>query len=336
MAMALIVSCGTNDGGPQDADTSESSTSQDDPTSSASSSPATSGATTTTAGNTTSATTTSGTTSSTGGPPGVEGAGSVEFFGNGGLYGDRVLIPVDDPSNDDPGPPVDVGANEFTIEFWIHPDPAGNPNPAITCGDNYDFVTTNIVVDRDRHSQGRAYGVGIAGGLIVFAINADAGARTLCGQTRVDDDAWHHVAVQRRASDGQMWLFVDGQLEGQVVGPAGDVSYPDDGVPLDVCPAGSCAYSDPFIALGAEKHGYEGISYAGTFDELRISNTLRYTGNFDPPTAPFEPDASTVGLFHFDEGEGVAANDVSSMPTPGELIYGGDPAGPQWSTDSPW
>jgi hypothetical protein len=59
------------------------------------------------------------------------------------------------------------------------------------------------------------------------------------------DGAWHHIAVQRRRSDGYMWLYVDGRLEAQGDGPDGDISYPDDGVPCDRCCNGNpCNFSD--------------------------------------------------------------------------------------------
>ena len=275
-------------------------------------------------------------TETTGPPPGDPG--SLQFFGNGGLYDDRVLIMIDDPMNADPGPPLDVGNDDFTIEFWIRPDPEGNPNPAISCGNTNDWVTSNIIVDRDRHSQPPSYGVGIAGGVIVWAVQGEFGDPwSMCGTTNVLDDEWHHIAVQRRRNDGWLWLYVDGNLDADVDGPDGDVSYPDDGEPMDVCPAGLCDYSDPFLSLGAEKHGYGGISYAGFFDELRVSTTLRYTGDtYDVPTEPLTADGDTVGLYHFGEGEGAVVGDSSPNMTDGQIQYGGNPPGPVWSAESPF
>ena len=149
--------------------------------------------------------------------------------------------------------------------------------------------------------------------------------------------AWHHVAVQRRRSDGWLWLYVDGVLDGQVDGPDGDVSYPDDGVPQRGCPGGPCDYSDPFLVLGAEKHGYPGISYAGWLDEVRVSTVLRYEGErITVPRAPFVADVHTAGLYHFDEGDGAIAIDDSGNATHGEIRYGGDPAGPERSSESPF
>ncbi len=41
--------------------------------------------------------------------------------------------------------------------------------------------------------------------------------------------------------------------------------------------------------------------FYGTIDEVRFSNTVRYTGTFSVPTAPFSTDGSTLALYHFDE-----------------------------------
>ena len=44
---------------------------------------------------------------------------SLRFFGNGSNDIDRVKIPIDDPATALPGPPIDVGAADFTIEWWM-------------------------------------------------------------------------------------------------------------------------------------------------------------------------------------------------------------------------
>lgn len=264
---------------------------------------------------------------------------ALRFYGSGGLRGDRVRIRIDDPETTAPGPRLDIGGTDFTVEFWIRPTPGGNENPAIECGPNNDWVTSNIIIDRDRHSQPFSYGIGIAGGVIVYAITGEFASYSSCGVTDVTDGAWHHVAAQRRRSDGQMTLHIDGDLETTVMGPPGDVSYPDDGVPMDVCPDGVCDYSDPFLVFGAEKHGYGAISYNGILDEVRISDVLRYTVPFTVPDAPLSPDPNTVGLFHLDSGEGNTALDSASVadgPNHGEIVLGGDPQGPEWVTETPF
>lgn len=268
---------------------------------------------------------------------------SLRFYGNGENDIDRVKIRIDDPTNNLPGPPADIGATDFTIEFWMKANAADNPSPPITCGWNVDWIYGNIIIDRDRFGQDRKFGISVAGGRIVFGVSGDGtGDFTICGTSNVLDGQWHHIVVQRRRSDGYLWLYVDGVLEAQGDGPNGDISYPDDGIPCSSCCYGSCNFSDPFLVFGAEKHDYDRNyypSYNGYLDEVRLSTVLRYTGNFTPPTQPFAPDSATAALYHFDEGSGTTILDSSNAPggpSHGVRRYGGNPAGPLWTTDTPF
>jgi len=266
---------------------------------------------------------------------------SLRFHGTGAGDVDRVKIRIDDPATAAPGPPADVGATDFTIELFLRATAAENSAPAVACGPGIDWIFGNIVLDRDRYNQDRKFGVSIAGGVVVFGVSGDGtGDLAICGATDVLDGAWHHVALTRRRADGRLAIFVDGALDAEGDGPDGDVSYPDDGVPGDFC-GGPCVNSDPFIVLGAEKHdaGPAYPSFAGHLDELRISNVLRYASSFAPPAAPFAPDASTTALYHFDEGTGDVVGDSSGAaggPSEGERRFGGSPAGPEWSSETPF
>lgn len=265
--------------------------------------------------------------------------GALRFYGNGANDIDRVKIRVDDPATTGGLFPADVGATDFTLEFWLRANAADNTASAIVCGANVAWINGNIVIDRDRYNQDRKYGLSLGAGRVVFGVSgAGTGDRTLCGTTSVLDDVWHHIAVQRRRSDGRLWLFVDGALQAEADGPDGDVSYPDDGVPGDFC-GGPCVNSDPFLVIGAEKHdaGAAYPSFNGRIDELRLSSTLRYAAAFTRPSAPFTPDAETVALYHFDEGSGTTASDASLAPggpSNGLLRVGGAPIGPAWVLDT--
>jgi len=285
---------------------------------------------------------------------------SLRFYGHGVDDIDRAKIPV---QTDAGSLPTDIGATDFTIEFWLRGNLAENQGRAVTCGQNEDWIYGSIVLDRDRFSEGRKFGLSVDGsGRVVFGVtNADRAARTICGASNVLDGGWHHVAVQRRVNDGQLWIFVDGALDATAIGPTGDLSYPD-GVSVtyqgpDYCqgPAGTWGgycRNEPFIILGAEKHdaGASGgnpaayPSFNGWFDELRLSNVLRYTMPFPAPGAAFVGDANTVGLYHFDEGPAGACTGVlldsatiAGAPTSGVCIYGGaGEAGPQYSLETPF
>ena len=132
-------------------------------------------------------------------------AGSLRFYGNQANDIDRVKILIADTDTSaataPPGPPLDVGNEDFTIEFWMRTTDGG---PGITCSsDNSNFAA--VILDRDRFSQPRSYIVSLTEGAIAFGVNsASGGSHTICSSTDLADDEWHHVAVQRRRSDGRM------------------------------------------------------------------------------------------------------------------------------------
>lgn len=261
----------------------------------------------------------------------LSAAASLRFFGNGTGDIDRVKIRIDGPAR-----PVDV-AGDLTLEFWLKATLAENDAPACTPGPiGLDgWITGNIVFDRDVFGDGDFgdYGVSLRGGRVAFGVSVGAAGETLCGARNVADGSWHHVAVTRRASDGQLRLFVDGQADGSTTAPTGNLSYRD---------GRTTAFpnSDPFLVIGAEKHdaGPGFPSFSGWIDEVRLSNVVRYPAAFSRPPFAFETDAATVGLYHLDEGSGDVVFDTSGAaggPSNGQRRFGGSPsAGPAWSVDA--
>lgn len=252
---------------------------------------------------------------------------SLRFYGNGVNDIDRVKIPVDAPPT-----AVDVGG-DFTIEFFLRVPADENGSGACVTG-NSGWTYGNIILDRDIFNDGDYgdYGIALFGeaGVIAFGVTRGGNGETLCGSINVVDDVWHHIAVTRSADTGLLSLYVDGVLDGTVTGPTGDVSYRDG--------RASSYPNDPYLVIGAEKHDYDPVypSYSGWLDELRISTSVRYTEDFTPPTIPLAPDAETVGLYHFDEGDGDFIEDSSGTESHGVRQFGGTPAGPEWSTEIPF
>jgi hypothetical protein len=148
----------------------------------------------------------------------------------------------------------------------------------------------------------------------------------------VTDGSWHHIAVTRQATSGQVRLFVDGKLDGEAVGPTGDISYRV---------GRSTSYpNDAVLVLGAEKHDYDPAAYPsfrGWLDEVRLSTIARYTSDFERPRTPFEPDTDTAALWRFDEGAGESlADSAPGSASAGQLKAGGPNDGPQWApSDAP-
>jgi hypothetical protein len=256
---------------------------------------------------------------------------SLRFYGNGvaapGL--DRVEIALGNPAR-----PVNIGNQDFTIEFWMKADLNDNGNGHQCSANSDDWINAHIIIDRDVFNAGDYgdYGISLASGRIAFGVNNSSTGVTLCGTSNVADGAWHHIAVQRRRSDGQLWLYVDGVEQASATGPTGRVDYRV---------GRSGAPADPLLVFGAEKHdaGSNYPSYSGFLDEVRLSNVLRYSGNFTRPSGPFSPDANTMALYHFNESSGTTILDSSGAtggPSNGTMRVGGSPAGPVRTSDVPW
>jgi hypothetical protein len=127
-------------------------------------------------------------------------------------------------------------------------------------------------------------------------------------------------------------VFVDGRLDVEGTGPAGDISYRDGRAVTRA--------NDPYLVFGAEKHDYDPSQYPsfrGWLDEVRLSTIIRYTADFDRPAAPFQPDEATGALWHFDEGGGETLTDSApGGASTGQVKIGGPSNGPQWVTsDAP-
>jgi hypothetical protein len=265
-------------------------------------------------------------------PPGSGFA--LRFYGHGTNDIDRVKVKIDAPAV-----PADIGSGAFTLEFWMKAGAANN-NGYANCGAESGWITGNGILDRDVYGAGDFgdYGVVLADDGIAFGVSVGGSGTTLCGNTVVADNTWHHIAVTR--SGGTLQIYVDGTLDASTnSGPSGNVSYND---------GRSTAWpnSDPYLVIGAEKHdaGSGFPSYNGYFDELRISNIRRYTSNFTRPSAPFTPDGNTMALYHFDAGPAGActgtvadSSGAGGGPSNGACKYGGSGAsGPVYVTDTPF
>ncbi len=100
-----------------------------------------------------------------------------------------------------------------------------------------------------------------------------------------------HVAGVR--SGNQIALYVDGKLTGsESVEPCSRFSF--------------------VVRLG-------GDAFIGRMDEIRISNAARYDKNFSAPER-FDPDVTTLALYHCDEGQGEVLTDSSGNKHHGKII----------------
>jgi hypothetical protein len=243
---------------------------------------------------------------------------AVQFRSSVNTEKDRVLIPLDAPPK-----AIDVGG-DFTIEFKMKADSSFfSSGTTDYMGPDIPVFFGGIILHRLALGQLGDYGdyvVTILSGRIAFFVANENAFYTVHGQTPVVDYLWHDVAITRSADNGEVAIFVDGELDVQIItGVTGDISYRDDRE----------AFSpyDPFLVIGAEKHDslldQAAISsFVGLFDELRISNGVRYNSTYQP-TAFFSDDTTTVALYHFDEGAGTIINDgalLAGTNTQGTLV----------------
>jgi len=256
---------------------------------------------------------------------------SLRFYGNGTNDIDRVKIPV---ASGNTSLPVNIGATDFTIEFWLRFAPGENNSGTCTEGQDT-WIYGNIIIDRDIFGTPDYgdFGISLYGNRIAFGVHNGSSGYTICSNMSLNANTWYHVALTR-ANSGDMRIYINGVLSRQYNGPAGNISY-------RVGRAITGSYvNEPFLVIGAEKHDYDPGTYpsfSGWVDEIRISKIIRYTSNFTLPNAPFNPDANTVGLYHFDEGSGTTILDSSGAaggPSHGSRNYGGSPAGPVYDSNN--
>jgi hypothetical protein len=202
--------------------------------------------------------------------------------------GDGVIL----PRNPDYGT---VGT-QFTIEAWVRPT---------TTAASY---TTYIYVRRGNFAD---YAISWFSGQFRFGVSTDDNRElVLTGSSSVN--IWHHVAG---VVDGRsVSLFIDGIRVGLATAPANITWRPDD--------ARCLSYSEYATFIGHSRSPGDGgaptvTRFVGDIDEVRVSRSARYSSNFTAPYA-IASDATTVGLWRFDEATGVVAVDSS----PGGALSG--------------
>lgn len=156
----------------------------------------------------------------------------------------------------------DYGTGNFTIEFWYR--------PATLSG-------TRIIFDqRPLGAQSTQPTIYTSGTTLFYFANS---ANQITGST-LATNTWYHIAVSRSGTSTRM--FVNGTQVGSTY--TDSTNY--------TCGAGG-------IRIG-QSSNFDGDYSHGHFDEIRISNSARYTSNFTPSTTAFVNDNNTLLLIHAD------------------------------------
>lgn len=161
------------------------------------------------------------------------------------------------------------GTGDFTIEFWYRPNAKSQSYPIVLTNKN-GFSAGNIVF-HDRHDSYNTK-------LTVWIYNLSNSVPQFTATTSTVNGTWYHIALSR--SGTSLKFFVNGTQEGSTVTTSANL---DTG-----------ATTEPYYI------SYPGSSseFNGWVDEVRVSNTARYTGNFTVATTPFVNDNSTLLLLH--------------------------------------
>lgn len=137
--------------------------------------------------------------------------------------------------------------------------------------------------------------------LRVYLYAADDSNKSLIRHWAPEVDTWYHIAFVRASGTG--YLFVDGVL----LGTSGD---------MDIV----CNDNDHPLQIGATT---QSARFADVdIEELRISDTARWTSGFTPSATPYTSDGNTMLLCHFDEESEGTTPDASSSSHTVTLVNG--------------
>lgn len=194
-----------------------------------------------------------------------------KFGGASALFdgtGDRLI--VDNKSE------FNFGSNNFTIEFWVR-------------ANNFTGLPGVLSMATVGSSDGWNLQFGTDGRLYIEYGFAGSVPNTRANTTALTANVWSHVAFVRNGST--VTAYKDG-----VAGTSHTIS------------TSSINSSTADLVIG---DGY-GLAttwaatadFNGHIDELRISDTARYTANFTPSTTAFVNDANTLLLMHMNGTDG--------------------------------
>jgi hypothetical protein len=150
--------------------------------------------------------------------------------------------------------------------------------PATGGQDSIILATTDDVI---------GWALELNGGRATWWVASTAGWRAAQHPTALLANTWYHVAVTYDGATAR--VFVNGSP-----GSAATIGAITQG---------------PFFRIG----GFPGYGFFnGDVDDVRISNVVRYTGTFTPPSSTsLTTDANTRAFYRFNEGSGQTTADAS-------------------------
>ena len=201
-------------------------------------------------------------------------------FGTASCFLDRSTADYLHIPYDAANPDFNFGTGEFTQEMFARWDSTSGSMVIVEIG----VYTTGTYLLWSNSNYFKFY---IETTLVIDGVSDGAFTPTL-GQ-------WYHLAVTRDSSD-DVRLFVDGTQVGSTGNDGGSITA-------------SGGVTVTGVKIGIESGLTASVFFDGYIDEIRFSDTARYTSNFTAPSAAFTDDVNTMCLLHCD-----GADDGTSFP----------------------
>jgi len=174
-------------------------------------------------------------------------------------------VPIDEYISTTSSSEFAFGTGAYTIEFWVKPLAAS-------------ITGTKTLLDFRTQATEVAARVYLEAAQVRFNVNGSD--LVTSGLTTLNNNVWYHIALVR--SSTTLKLYIDGVERGSGTDSSNYTAKP--------------------LRIGGDYAGAN--EFAGYIDELRVSNTNRYTTAFTTPSGMFQGDANTKLLLHFDGAEG--------------------------------
>ncbi|MCL5030254.1 MAG: T9SS type A sorting domain-containing protein [Bacteroidetes bacterium] len=202
---------------------------------------------------------------------------------------------------------IQTTPGEFTIEAWVKPfynidNPNFNWNDFFYQGSTGEF---SFGINQNNLSVYLAVDLNVSG---IQQWNGVTSSKSLvAGQ-------WSHIAGTFNSSTKTISIFINGKLSGVRQIPSVELWQTGGNLKTRIG-----LYGDP---------NNNRTHYKGDADEVRLSNTVRYNGDFNPQI-DFQTDSQTIGLWKFNEGSGNTVYDASTKGNHGQIVSA------TYSSDSP-
>jgi hypothetical protein len=185
--------------------------------------------------------------------------------------------------------------SDATVEFWM------NFKPETVDGTNF------VPIAKRGSAPGTGWWITVPDNNAVYV---NVGCSTTSAQRSTSANAvtrneWTHIALTWNAATKTPGIFINGVSQ-SLTGNNCVGNYNGD--------AGNTFY------VGRDNES--GQHFRGDIDELRVSNTIRYTENFTPQTTPFIRDSLTRLLYHFDENGDDPRNTGKVIDNSGYNLHG--------------